>query len=259
VDVRKPIIAGNWKMNCIIDEALVLANEINRAFVDENSCDVVLCPPFTALLEVSEVLTDSNVSLGAQNMHWEAQGAYTGETSAPMLIDTGCKYVIIGHSERRQFFAETNATVNKKIKAAMQNKLIPIVCVGETLAERESNKTFNVIKEQVLGAFAGISNIDASNVVLAYEPVWAIGTGKNATSKQAEEVHLFIRNLMAELYGREIADSIRIQYGGSVKAENVEELMKEKDIDGALVGGASLKANSFIEIIRKSIKAKKSA
>ena len=243
----------------IIAEAIELANGLKRAFykVANQNIDVVLCPAFTALSEVQETLGDSVIRLGAQDVYWEDQGAFTGELSAKMLKDVGCSFVIIGHSERRKYFAETNETVNKKIRAVLDNGLTPIVCVGETLEEREANKTFDVLEDHLKN---GLKNISAENVlklVLAYEPVWAIGTGKTATPEQAQEAHKFIRDLLSKLYNKEVAQSLRIQYGGSVKPENITELIMQPDIDGALVGGASLKIDSFAEIVRKASEVKK--
>lgn len=251
--MRKIIIAGNWKLNKTSQEAIELVNGLNRELVDVTSVDIVVCPPFTALTEVSDVLTDSNIDLGAQNLYWEDSGAFTGEVSAPMLKAVGAKYVIIGHSERRQFFGETNATVNKRLKAALKHKLIPIVCVGENLQEREANKTFDVIRDHVEGSLAGLSEEEIKGLVIAYEPVWAIGTGKTATSAQAQEVHKFIRELLTKMTSHEVAQAVRIQYGGSVKPENTAELIGQEDIDGALVGGASLKADSFSAIVKNSV------
>ena len=233
-----------------ISEAIELANGIKRNLYDAKSLDIVLCPVFTALYSVSEVIADSNIQLGAQDVYWQEQGAFTGEVSAQMLKDAGCKFVIIGHSERRQHFFETDETVNKKLKAVLKSGLTPIVCVGETLAQREGNKTLEVIKGQVQKGLKDISSEEAQGLVIAYEPVWAIGTGRNATAAQAEEVQKYIRNLLAKLYNNTIAEAIRIQYGGSVKPENIEELIKQPDIDGALVGGASLKIDSFSQNVK---------
>lgn len=250
--MRKPIIAGNWKMNKTVEEAIVLANAIKRDVFDIENVEIVLCPPFTSLGDVKDVILETNISLGAQNMHWEAEGAKTGEISSKMLKQIGCKYVIIGHSERRAYFGETNQTVNRKVDAALKNGLFPIMCVGEKLEERESGKTFDVISGHVEGGLANIGPEEILNAVIAYEPVWAIGTGKNATPDQAQEVHKFIRGLLAKKYGKNTSEKIRIQYGGSVKPSNIESLIKEKDIDGALVGGASLKSESFVELVKKS-------
>jgi triosephosphate isomerase len=251
--MRKIIIAGNWKLNKTSLEAIDLVNGLKRELVDVTAVDIVVCPPFTALSEVNDVLTDSNIDLGAQNLYWEDSGAFTAEVSAPMLKDVGVKYVIIGHSERRQFFGETNQTVNKRLKSALKHNLIPIVCVGENLQERESNKTFDVIRDHIEGSLAGLTKEEIRGLVIAYEPVWAIGTGKTATSQQAQEVHKFIRGLLTKIAGEDVAQAVRIQYGGSVKAENTAELIGQEDIDGALVGGASLKADSFAAIVKNSV------
>lgn len=255
--MRRPIIAGNWKMNKTITEAIELVNGFKRELYNIEDIDIVVCPPFTALSEVAELLIDSNIQLGAQDLFWEQNGAFTGEVSAPMLKDAGAKYVIIGHSERRQYFNETNESVNKKLKRALSAGLIPIVCVGERVEEREANKTFDVVDDHIVNGLKDITGEDISNVIIAYEPVWAIGTGKNATPQQAQEVHKFIRDILAKIYSKEIASSIRIQYGGSVTPENVCSLMSEPDLDGALVGGASLKVDSFIDIVKKSSEVKK--
>lgn len=250
--VRKPILAGNWKLNKTIREAIELVTLLNRQIRDFQHVDVVVCPPFTALAEVSEVLMQSEIRLGAQNVYWEDKGAFTGEVSAPMLKDAGCAYVIVGHSERRQFFHETHETVNKRTRAALRHGLTPIVCAGETLAEREASRTFQVVKEQIEGGLRGFTQEEARKLVLAYEPVWAIGTGKVATPEQAQEVHAYLRKELQALFGAETAESLRIQYGGSVKADNIAELMRQPDIDGALVGGASLDAQSFADIVRNA-------
>jgi len=212
--------------------------------------DVVLCPPFVDLTDVSEALIDHDIALGAQNLFWEDAGAFTGEISGPMLKDLGVAYVIIGHSERRQYFHETNETVNKRLRAALKHGITPIVCVGENLAQRESNKTFDIIKDHCEGSLKGLLVEEMKMVVLAYEPVWAIGTGKTATPEQAQEVHVFIRQLLGKMFNSDVAGSVRIQYGGSVTPDNVVSLMAQADIDGALVGGASLKAPSFAAIVK---------
>lgn len=246
---RKPIIAGNWKMNCTIQEAVQLVTILKRELFSEEKVEVVVCPPFTALSAVSELIEDSPIELGAQDMFWEQKGAYTGEISGEMLLDIGCKYVIIGHSERRRYFGETNESVNKKVKAALGLGLSPIICVGETKEERDRGITEKVVEEHIIEGLKDITGDDILNCVIAYEPVWAIGTGVNATPKQAEEVHSFIRNrLLTDKYGDSIANNIRIQYGGSVVPENIKSLMEEPDIDGALVGGTSLKAEGFVKI-----------
>lgn len=237
-------------MNKISTEAIELANGLKRDLYAIEDVVIILHPPSTALDEVGEVIYGSNISLGAQNMHWEDSGAFTGEISGPMLKDLGCAYVILGHSERRQFFHETNETVNKKTRAALKNGLTPIVCVGETLAERETGKTFQVIADHVTNSLKGFSEEEIQKILIAYEPVWAIGTGKTATPEQAQEVHAAIRGLLKKNYPQETADDIVILYGGSVKPSNTKELVNQKDIDGALVGGASLDVKSFADIVR---------
>ncbi len=256
--MRKPIIAGNWKMYKTIGQAIELANGLKREFfkIEPNDIDIVLVPAYTCLSEVAEVITDSNISLGAQDVHWQDEGAFTGEVSLPMLKDAGCTFVIIGHSERRQFFAETNDMVNKKVKAALKAGLFPIVCVGESLAQREANRTFEVLTDHVQNGLVGLTEEEVSKIIIAYEPVWAIGTGKTATSAQAQEAHKYIRDLLVKLYNNDIANGIRIQYGGSVKPENIEDIMVQPDVDGALVGGASLKVESFSEIVKRGLKIK---
>jgi triosephosphate isomerase len=248
--MRTPIIAGNWKMNTQVNEAKALVETLKDLVSDVKDVEVVVCPPFISLTTVRDVIADSNIALGAQNVYWEKSGAFTAEVSAPMLTSAGCTYVIIGHSERRTYFNETDETVNKRIFAALDQGLKPIVCVGETLEEREAEKTFDVIKTQISGGLANLSQEQMTSVVIAYEPVWAIGTGKTATKEQAQEVHAFIRTLLAELFGEATAEATRIQYGGSVKPENASELMNQPDIDGALVGGAALKADSFEKIVK---------
>ena len=252
--MRKVIIAGNWKLNKTPREAIALVEELKREVVDINGVDIVVCPPFTALDIVSESILETNIALGAQNLYWQDSGAFTGEVSAPMLKDLGVQFVIIGHSERRQFFGETNETVNQRIHAALTHHLTPIVCIGENLAEREANKTFDVIKHQCEGSLANLTTDEIRQIVLAYEPLWAIGTGKTATPEQAQEVHAFIRQLLGKLFNTDVAQSVRIQYGGSVTPQNIAALMAQPDIDGALVGGASLKASSFAAIIKSACK-----
>ena len=251
--MRRPIIAGNWKMNATIKEAVELVNGLKRELSDANSVAIVVGPPFTALSDVNELTMDSNIKLCAQNVYWQENGAFTGEISTTMLKDAGCSYVIVGHSERRQFFNETNETVNKRLKAALADGLKVIVCVGEVLEERETGKTFDVIKNQVQGSLQGLSKDDMDNVVLAYEPIWAIGTGKTASPEQAQEVHQHIRQLLADIFDGEVAAETRIQYGGSVKPDNIKELMQKEDVDGALVGGASLKIDSFSDIVKGAV------
>ncbi|HTL71028.1 MAG TPA: triose-phosphate isomerase [Candidatus Eisenbacteria bacterium] len=249
---RRPVIAGNWKLNKTIKEAIDLVTMLKRMVTDFQNVDVIVCPPFTALSEVSEILMESEIRLGAQDLYWEEKGAFTGEVSATLLKDAGASFVIVGHSERRQFFHETHETVNKKTRAALKAGLTPIVCVGESLTERETGKTFSVLSEQLKGAFAGFTKAEIQSLILAYEPVWAIGTGKVATPAQAQEAHAFIRNEIAKAFGEDAAQGLRIQYGGSVKADNIAELMRETDIDGALVGGASLDAAGFAEIVKNA-------
>jgi triosephosphate isomerase len=247
--MRKPFIAGNWKMNLLSVEGAALAGMVAEAAKDLD-IEVGIAPPFTTIPSVAKSLKGSGVRLMAQNMHWEESGAFTGEVSAAMVKDLGCTHVIIGHSERRQYFGETDESVNRKLKAAFEHGLLPVMCIGEKLEEREAEKTLEVIERQIKGGMDGIEKSDAENVVIAYEPVWAIGTGKTATTGQAQEVHAFIRKLLSGLYSKDLADGIRIQYGGSVKPDNVKELMAMPDIDGALVGGASLNSDSFVPIIR---------
>ncbi len=246
---RKPIIAGNWKMNKNTIEAEDLAAALTPLVSAARDREIVLAPPFTSLEAVSETIRGTNVSLAAQNLHWEDKGAFTGEISAEMLLDLGCKYVIIGHSERRQYFCETDETVNKKVKQALKKGLLPIMCVGETLNEREAGRLNEIISRQVTGGLKDINAEDMKKVVIAYEPVWAIGTGKTATPDQANEVHALIRQQVQSLYGADIAEGLRIQYGGSVTPDNVSQLMAMPDIDGALVGGASLKPESFAALV----------
>lgn len=247
---RKPIIAGNWKMHKTRQQAADLANALAASVGTYDAVEVVLCPPFTALETVAQAIRGTKISLGAQNCHWADQGAYTGEISPLMLVDVGCKYVIIGHSERRQYFAETDESINKKAQAAYRHGLIPIICVGETLEERQAGKTESVVTSQVRGCLQGLPAEKVAESVIAYEPVWAIGTGQTATKEQAQEVHALIRKLVAEMFSTDVAEKIRIQYGGSVKPQNIRELMAQPDIDGALVGGASLEADSFAAIVR---------
>ncbi len=251
--MRKLFIAGNWKMNKTISEAVELVNSLKREVVDIESVDIVVCPVFTALSEVADLVIDSNIGLGAQNVYWEEVGAFTGEVSPKMLKDAGCKYVIIGHSERRKYFGETNETVLKKIKAVQSAGLSPIVCVGETLDEREQKKTIEVIEKQLKDGLKEIKDDNLEDIIIAYEPVWAIGTGKTATPEQAEEIHKFIRGWIKENYSSDISEEIRIIYGGSVKSSNAKDLMSQPDIDGALVGGASLESQLFVELIKNSL------
>jgi triosephosphate isomerase len=247
--MRKPLIVGNWKMNKTILESLSFVRALKTAVSDVKDVDILICPTFVSINAVYNEIKRSNINVGAQNLFWEEKGAFTGEVSASMLKDVGCSYVLIGHSERRQYFGETNESVNKKIKATLSNGIIPIVCVGETLKEREENTTFQVIEKQIKESLSGLScQEEIFKLVIAYEPVWAIGTDKTATPKQAQEVHAFIRKVCFQIY-KDVADNIRILYGGSVKPDNVSELMKQSDIDGGLVGGASLEVESFVKLV----------
>jgi triosephosphate isomerase len=246
---RRPLIAGNWKMHTTVEEAQQLAAAVIQAADKTADRDVMIAPPYTALAAVGKVLSGSGVLLGAQNVHWEEKGAFTGEISAGMLKDVGCKMVIIGHSERRQLFGETDFMINRRIGGALQLSLIPVFCIGETLKQREADQTLQVLEGQVRAGLAGVKLTAGSQLVIAYEPVWAIGTGKTATEAQAQEVHCFIRDLLRVMFEKNIAGQLRILYGGSVKPDNIDILMRQDDIDGALVGGAALDANSFERII----------
>ena len=237
-------------MNKTVEEALFLVRELKGSLKEVKEVEVAVAPPFTALYPISQELKGSSIHLASQNLFWEEKGAFTGEISAGMLKECGCHYAIIGHSERRQYFSETDDTVNRRIKAAFNHGLKVIFCIGETLQEREGKKTFSVVERQLEGGFKGIGEKEMEQIVLAYEPVWAIGTGKTATPEQAEEVHRFIRQKLERLYSKRVSESVRIQYGGSVTPENIKGLMDQEDIDGALVGGASLKAESFARIVR---------
>ncbi len=249
--MRKKVIAGNWKMNNNLSESQNLISKLISGLSSEKlNCEIIICPPFTSLQEAGSLIRNTVIKLGAQNMHYEESGAYTGEISASMLKSVNCEYVILGHSERRTIFGETDSLINKKIKKALHENLKPIFCIGETLQERESGVTIDVIKRQVVEGLKEISLNDLNRIIIAYEPVWAIGTGKTASPAQAEEVHEFIREIVSGLYNKDAAENLVIQYGGSVKPENAAELMSQKDIDGALVGGACLKADSFIGIIK---------
>ncbi|MBU0630460.1 MAG: triose-phosphate isomerase [Candidatus Margulisbacteria bacterium] len=248
--MRKPLLAGNWKMNTNAAESVKLATELKNLVAEVNDRDILVCPPFTAISQVSDTLRDSVVMVGGQNLHWEEKGAFTGEISATMLKSVGATYVIIGHSERRQYFGETDETVNKKVKSAIKHNLKAIVCVGETLEQREKGEALKVIEKQTREGLAGLEVESCQSLVIAYEPVWAIGTGKTATPEQAQEVHAFIRGLLAKLFDRKTADEIRILYGGSVTPDNIKILMSQADIDGGLVGGASLKADSFAKLVK---------
>lgn len=248
--MKRYLIAGNWKMNKTVSEGVELAKGLVENVKDVKDRDILICPPFTILYPIYQVIRGTNVKLGAQDVFYEDSGAYTGEISPTMLKDVGCEYVIVGHSERRHVIKETDEVINKKVKASLKHGLKVILCVGELLEEREAGKTLDVVKTQVVEGLKGISNDEIKNVVIAYEPVWAIGTGKTAKPEDAQEVHSYIRKLLSELYSKEIADDTLIQYGGSVKASNIDELMAMPDIDGALVGGASLVLDEFTRIVK---------
>jgi triosephosphate isomerase len=249
--MRKKVIAGNWKMNMNLSESISLISELKKNLGNETvNCDVIICPPYTSLETAKNLVKGSNLKLGAQNMYFEENGAYTGEVSASMLKSVGCEFVILGHSERRTIFKEQDGLINKKIIKALASGLKPIFCIGETLDERDKGITFDIVKRQVVEGLKNINANDLKNIIIAYEPVWAIGTGRTATPAQAEEVHAFIRNLLKDLYNAASADNMIIQYGGSVKPDNAKELLSQSDIDGALVGGACLKADSFLKIIK---------
>jgi triosephosphate isomerase len=253
---RKVIIAGNWKMNKNAAEGVALVEDLKKICGGCGCCceaDIVVCPPFTTIGAVVEAAKNTNIKVGAQNIHWADNGAFTGEISGDMLKTAGVEYVIIGHSERRQYFGETDATVNARLKAALKYDLIPIVCVGELLDERENGKTEAVLSTQIRGGFDGITAAEMEKIVVAYEPVWAIGTGKTATPEIAEAAHAHIRKEIADMFGCEVAEKVRIQYGGSMKASNARELVAQKDIDGGLIGGAALKAEDFSQLIREAL------
>jgi triosephosphate isomerase len=248
--MRRPIIAGNWKMNKTLSEAIDFVRQLKALVADVRDIDIVVAPTFTALQGVSREIEGSTIDLASQDVFWEASGAYTGEISPIMLKDVGCRYVIIGHSERRQYFGETNVSVQKKIKASLAVDLHPIICVGEALEEREAGRTFDMVKNQVIQCLEGFSPDEMERITIAYEPIWAIGTGKTATPQQAEEVHAFIREQLGLITNRHVSEEVRIQYGGSVNPDNISDLMAQPNIDGALVGGSSLKAESFSRIVK---------
>ena len=247
--MRKKIIAGNWKMNNDLNESQSLVSGIISGLGNDDKCEVIVCPPFTSLSEVHSLVKDSPVKLGAQNMFFEENGAYTGEISAGMLKSVGCEYVILGHSERRTIFGESDEWINNKIKKAIESELKVIFCIGETLAQREEGVTDAVVKNQIINGLQNVTSENLKTITIAYEPIWAIGTGKTASPVQAQEVHAFIRNLIEEIYSKESAENLIIQYGGSVKPDNAASLLSQPDIDGALVGGACLKPASFLSII----------
>jgi len=247
---RKTVIAGNWKMFKTRAEAAELVEALKREVEGYDEVDVIVCPAFTSLSRVSELLQGSTIQLGAQDVYWEDEGAYTGQISVRMLLDSGCRYVILGHSERRQYFNETDEGVNRKLKKVLESPLVPIVCIGETLDEREAGRVAEVVLGQLKAAVESLTADEVSRIIVAYEPVWAIGTGRTATPEIAEEVHSMIRQWLAEAFSEELSASIRILYGGSVKPSNVVELMAQPDLDGALVGGASLDAQTFAKIVK---------
>lgn len=248
--MRKPVIAGNWKLYKTKTEALALIEELAPQVAGANNVEIVVAPVFTVLPSLVPATAGTQIGLAGQDVYWEEEGAFTGEVSPRMLMDAGASYVIIGHSERRQYFGETDQTVNKKVKAALKGALVPIVCIGETLESREAGETFKVLERQVKGGLEGLTATQFAPVIIAYEPVWAIGTGKTASDEQAQEAHAYIRGVVAELLGKDAAEKVRILYGGSVKPENIKGLMSCPDIDGALVGGASLKAATFAPIVK---------
>ncbi len=248
--MRTPLIIGNWKMNTLREEAARLGRELGDALAGATGVEAGICPPFTHLAALAEPARKAGLALGAQDLFWEPKGAFTGEVSAAMLKDAGCSYVIVGHSERRHVLMEPDDWVARKLRAALQGGLTPILCVGETLGEREQGKTEAVVTRHVRSALEGLAPADVGRIVVAYEPVWAIGTGRNATPDQAQEVHALVRKLLAGLAGADVADRVRIQYGGSVKPDNVDVLLAKPDVDGALVGGASLEAASFARIVK---------
>lgn len=253
--MKKPFIAGNWKMFNTLRESVNLVKSIKAGVHNVTDCQVVVCPPFTALAKVSKQISEGPMELGAQNMHPETEGAYTGEISPAMLKDVGCRYVILGHSERRQYFGETDVFINEKLKTALKYSIIPIVCVGETLEQREARQQFEVVKTQIDQSLKDLTKSECLKIVVAYEPVWAIGTGKTATPEIAEQMQSYIRRLLKEKFGEATAKKVPILYGGSVKPDNIAQLIEKPNVDGALVGGASLKAESFIQIVKNAVQA----
>jgi len=251
--MRRPIIAGNWKMNKTVEEAVSTAVGLKRKFYTFSETDIVICPPFTALSKVNDVIVDSSIMLGGQDVYWEEEGAFTGAVSPNMLKDAGCRYVITGHSEKRTLFGETDENVNKKLKVILRHGMVPIMCIGERMEERDNGMTFEVLEKQLTRGLKDLTKDALMRIVIAYEPVWAIGTGRTATPQQAQEAHKFIRESIERLYDKEACLKVRIQYGGSVKPENIAQLMAQEDIDGALVGGASLDVNSFVAIAKNAV------
>ena len=250
--VRKPLVAGNWKMNLLVADAVELVKALKPLVQDVSAVDLVVCPPFTALHAVSETLKGSNIAVGGQDCYVKESGAFTGEIAPQMLRDVGCAWTIVGHSERRQYFSESDAFLNEKLKSALDAGLKIMFCIGETLDEREGGRMFEVLTRQVTGGLAGLADAEFANLAIAYEPVWAIGTGATATPEQAEEAHAFVRKLVTDQFNESVAEKVRLQYGGSVSPGNAAELMAKPDVDGSLVGGASLKADSFAAIVRSS-------
>ena len=251
--MRRLIIAGNWKMNKTVEEAVSIAIGLKRKFYTFSEADIVICPPFTALSKVNEALVDSSIMLGGQDVYWEEEGAFTGEISPGMLKDAGCRYVIIGNSERRILFGESDEEVNNKLKVVLTYGMAPIMCIGERLEERDNGMTFEIIEKQLTRGLKNIAKEEITRLVIAYEPVWAIGTGRTATPQQAEEAHKFIREFIEKSFDKEVSSKVRILYGGSVKPENIANLIAQEDIDGSLVGGASLDVNSFSEIVQNAV------
>lgn len=251
--MRRPIIAGNWKMNKTIQESVDMAIGLKRKFYTFAQADIVICPPFTALTKVNDEIINSSIMLGAQDVYWEKEGAFTGEISLDMLKDVGCRYVIAGHSERRTLFGETDSDVNKKLKAILKYGMVPIMCIGEKLEERDNGLTYEVLERQLSKGLKNLVKDKVVRIIIAYEPVWAIGTGRTATPHEAQDAHKYIREFIEKLYDKESAIKLRIQYGGSVKPDNIAQLMAQEDVDGALVGGASLDVNSFTEIVERAV------
>ena len=252
--MRRPIIAGNWKMNKTVQEAIDDAIALKRKFYTFAEADIVVCAPFTVLSKVSDEIIDSSIMLGSQDVYWEQEGAFTGEISPAMLKDTGCRYVITGHSERRNLFGETDEDVNRKLQVILKHGMVPIMCVGERIEERDNGMTYEVLEKQLTRGLKDVARDEVMRIIIAYEPIWAIGTGKTATTDEAQNAHKFIRGFIERSFDKEAGSKIRIQYGGSVKPENIAKLMAQEDIDGSLVGGASLDVNSFIEIIKNAVK-----
>ena len=251
--MRRPIIAGNWKMNKTLEEAVSVAVGLKRKFYTFSDADIVICPPFTALSRVQDTIVDSSLMLGAQDIYWEEKGAFTGEISPNMLKDIGCRYIIVGHSERRHIFGETDEEVNKKVRVILKHGMTPIMCIGEKLEEKDHGMTLEVLEKQLLGGLKDMTKDEVKRTIIAYEPVWAIGTGRTATPREAQEAHKFIRKFIERTYSKQTSSKIRIQYGGSVKPDNIGQLMVQEDIDGALVGGASLDVNTFAQIVKNAV------